>query len=142
MRSFELAIAIEVAPDALWGAVTDVAHYPEWNPVIRRVGGVLAPGNRLRCQLSLRGRTRPFVCRFEALTPPVRVTFSKAFIARWLFTVEHHLEVLPFKANLTVFQQRWVARGALAFALWPRVRRMLSQFEPMNRALRDHLEGR
>jgi uncharacterized protein YndB with AHSA1/START domain len=142
MRSFELAIAIEAPPDALWRAITAVAQYPKWNPVIRRVDGVFAPGNRLRCQLSLGGRTRPFVCRFVALTPPVRVTFSKVFLARWLFTVEHHLEVLPFKANLSVFQQRWVARGALAFALWPRLRRRLPQFKPMNLALRDQLEGR
>jgi len=48
-------IVIDAGAERVWGVLTDFASYPEWNPMIRRASGELAPGRRTGTSLRAGG---------------------------------------------------------------------------------------
>lgn len=49
-------IVIDAGAERVWGVLTDFASYPEWNPMIRRASGELAPGRRLELHFEPAGQ--------------------------------------------------------------------------------------
>ena len=45
----EITATIEIAapPEQVWAVLTDLASYPQWNPLFRKVSGQLSPGSRI-----------------------------------------------------------------------------------------------
>ena len=44
MRSFVAAVSIRASREQVWPILTDIAAYPEWNPVIGRLEGEIVHG--------------------------------------------------------------------------------------------------
>jgi hypothetical protein len=47
----EMDIAIQAAPETIWGILADFSAYPEWNPYIHSVRGTVAPESDIEMDL-------------------------------------------------------------------------------------------
>lgn len=47
---------IDAPPERVWAVLVDIAHYPEWNPFVRRFEGAIAVGERITVELQVPGR--------------------------------------------------------------------------------------
>jgi len=128
--------------ERVWDVLTDFDGYPQWNPFIRRIDGVLAP----RARLSVRihppaGRAitfRPVVLRVE---PDRHLSWRGRTLIPGLFDGEHVFEIAPAAAGHVRFVHRETFRGLLV----PLLKRMLETttrrgFELMNAALKERVE--
>ena len=84
MRGLRPEIDIDASAEHVWAALTDFAAFPEWNPFIRRIEGMLAVGSRLEVSLGASG-TKPMTFRPTVL----RVDPNREL--RWLGRVGHRL---------------------------------------------------
>lgn len=142
MKELHTEIEIAARPAQVWRALTDVAAYAAWNPLLPEIRGTLAVGERLRVQLRQLGRTltiKPTIVRLE----PERVlTWRGSLPVPGMFTGEHSFEVHPLDGGRTRFHQ-WEKFSGL---LIPLMSRMLDGgtrrgFEDMNRALKARAES-
>jgi hypothetical protein len=140
-----LRTEIDIAASAarVWDVLTDFAAYPEWNPFIRRIEGILAP----RCRLLVRiqppgGRAmtfRPTVLRVE---PERELAWRGRTLVPGLFDGEHHFRLEPRGGDSV----RFVHGENFSGALVPLLRRTLETttrqgFEAMNAALKTRAES-
>lgn len=107
-------ITIHASPERVWQVIADTAHYPEWNPVIVRLEGVLKPGETIEFEnQDLKGRRmviRPTVLRAEEGTE-LR-WLGHLWIPR-LFDGEHYFTLTPTPEGHTLLQHGENFRGAL-----------------------------
>ena len=47
MREIRTEVEICASPEKVWGALTDLDAYAEWNPFIKKWGGAIAVGGKL-----------------------------------------------------------------------------------------------
>jgi hypothetical protein len=136
-------IDITAPAERVWDVLTDFATYPQWNPFIRQVDGVLAPRARLRV------RIRPPGGRVMTFRPTVlRVEDGRHFSWRGrtfvpgLFDGEHAFEVEPAAKGRVRFVHAEVFRGLLVPLLARTLRTRTRQgFEAMNAALKTRVEA-
>ena len=79
----EISAAIEIAatPERVWAVLTDLASYPQWNPVFREASGQVAVGS----QITLTS-TQPVTG--TTMTVKVKVlTAEPAAELRWVWSV-------------------------------------------------------
>lgn len=69
MKTINTEIEIHASAERVWGLLTDFAHFPQWNPFIRRISGEARAGARLEAFLQppgARGMTfHPVVLKAE-----------------------------------------------------------------------------
>jgi hypothetical protein len=68
VRSFEAGTRIDAGPAEVWGALTDVGTWRDWNSGVDRVEGRVALGEPLTVHATMI-RTRPFVVTVTELRP-------------------------------------------------------------------------
>ena len=141
---FALHTEIEVrAPAALvWDVLTDFAAFPEWNPLIRRIDGVLAPRARLLVRMKPPGGRamtfRPTVLRVE---PERHFAWRGRTLLPGVFDGEHSFTIEPGARSV-----RFVHEETFSGALVPFLRGSLDRatragFQAMNAALRTRAES-
>ena len=52
MKQLHTEIEIDASAKRVWELLTDFASYLEWNPYIRSISGLPAPGERLQARLA------------------------------------------------------------------------------------------
>lgn len=137
-------IDITAPAERVWDVLTDFEAYPQWNPFIRQIGGVLAPRARLRVQI------RPPGGRAMTFQPIVlRVEDGRHFSWRGrtfvpgLFDGEHAFDVEPVAEGRVRFIHAEMFRGLLVPLLARTLRTTTRQgFEAMNAALKTRVEAR
>jgi hypothetical protein len=136
-------IVIDAGAERVWGVLTDFASYPEWNPMIRRASGELAPGRRLELHFEPAGQKgRDF--------KPKLLVVERGRELRWrgnpgfpgVFDSEHYFVLEPRDGQATHLVQGMDCRG-LAVPLMAKWADKSSRgpFEEMNRALKVRAEG-
>jgi hypothetical protein len=139
-----LRTEIDIAAPAarVWDVLTDFAAFPQWNPFIRRIDGVLAPRSRLVVRIQPPGGRpmtfRPTVLRVE---PERELAWRGRTFVPGLFDGEHVFTLEPRGASV-----RFVHGETFSGLLVPVLRRSLETttrqgFEAMNRALKARVEG-
>src|SRR6185369_2565625 len=80
--TFEMACAIEcnihATPERIWALLTDAEGFPRWNSTVTRVGGKIAPGERLELEVPL-SPGRKFKPRVTAFEPSKSMQWSDGF---------------------------------------------------------------
>jgi hypothetical protein len=141
MLSLRTEIDIAAPPAAVWDVLTDFESFPEWNPFIRRIEGVLAPRARLLVRIQPPGGRamsfRPTVLRLE---PERELAWRGRTLLPGLFDGEHLLALDPLGAGVR-FRHSENFSGVLV----PLLRRSLETttrrgFEAMNAALKARVE--
>jgi hypothetical protein len=68
MRSFEASTRIGASPEVVWGLLTDVGGWRDWDSGVDRVDGRVALGERLTIHATMI-RTRPFSVTVTEIRP-------------------------------------------------------------------------
>ena len=141
---FALHTEIDVAAPAgrVWNVLTDFAKFPDWNPFILRIDGILTPRARLAVKIQPPGGRamtfRPTVLRVE---PDRHFAWRGRTILPGLFDGEHSFTLEPRPGGVRVAHDE-----TFSGVLVPLLRRSLDTttrqgFGAMNAALKARVEG-
>lgn len=142
-KEIKTSIVINATAAEVWSVLTDFASYPQWNPFLKSITGVVKTGNRIVARIEppeAKGMTfKPKVLAFEE---------NKEF--RWighllfpgLFDGEHIFELVTNADGSITFIQREKFKGILV----PLFKKMLdlntvNGFNLMNTALKERVEN-
>jgi hypothetical protein len=142
MHEIVTEVVLEASAERVWQVVTNLDAYSGWNPVLRRVRGRLAIGQRLTVvRIGAHGREiveRPTVVRYR----PVRELRWRTRLALpWLLDTERVFRVESLGPVRTRFLH-WQSRSGLLSLLLLGVSQATTRehFEVMNLALKAHVE--
>jgi len=142
MMTLRTEIDIAAPAARVWDVLTDFTAYPDWNPFLRKVGGVLGPRLRLEVRIQPPGGRaltfRPTVLRVE---PERELAWRGRTVVPGLFDGEHVFRLEPRGAEAVHFVHLEHFSGVLV----PLLRRSLETtthrgFEAMNAALKARAE--
>jgi len=90
-------IEIEAPPSAVWRVLTDLRHYPEWNPFIVSASGALETDGRLSLTTvePESNRERSFRARILKCEPEHELRFLYHSLMKGLLDHEHFLVLTP-----------------------------------------------
>ena len=137
----EISAAIEIAatPERVWAVLTDLASYPQWNPVFREASGQVAVGNRITLM-----STQPVTG--QTMTVKVKVlTVEPATELRWVSSV---LGLMTSKRSFTLspanggtrLMQTQTYRGLFTRFPPKTVIRIQTSFDAINQAIKQRAE--
>jgi uncharacterized protein YndB with AHSA1/START domain len=76
MTTVSAATWIDAPPEAVWAVLTDLARYPEWNPLFTAATGDLAAGRRITLhRADGDGPRHPVRARVTAVTPAAELSW-------------------------------------------------------------------
>ena len=141
MKQLHSEVLIEAGTAEVWAVLTDFARYPEWNPFLVRVAGVLERGGRLRVTLAPPGG------RQITIRPEITELATAGVLEWWghlgvrgIFDGRHRFELHPTGAGT-----RLVHSETFTGALVPLFARSLDRgtaagFALMNTAIKARAE--
>ncbi|MEQ8967616.1 MAG: SRPBCC domain-containing protein [Azospirillaceae bacterium] len=142
-KTVETAVEIAAPPEAVWAVLADFGSYGDWNPLIRRVDGRPAVGERLDIQLSPGARNARFPAEvLEAEAP--RALVWRGRMAGGLVTGTHWMRLSPAGDGGvgTRLEHGETFSGPLALLLGRRLTDGARLgFQAMNRAVKARAEG-
>jgi hypothetical protein len=142
MKELRSEIEIEASAERVWQLLTDFAHFPQWNPFIRRASGDVRRGQRLEVNIQPSGANgmtfRPTVLKAE---PNRELRWIGHLLIPGLFDGEHIFIIEPLGTNRVRFIQREIFTGLLV-PLFAKGLDTDTQrgFEEMNQALKAQAE--
>ncbi len=141
-RSFVTSVQVEADTEVVWEVLSDLRSYEEWNPMIRRASGELAPGSVLRVHFEPQGtRGHDFRPRITVVDPPRELRWTAFLRLPGVFDFEHYWELEPAAGGGTKLRHGLVLRGLLAPLLWNYMERTSrAPFEAMNLAHKERAE--
>ena len=141
MKTVSAAIQIDAPPMAVWAILTDLACYPEWNPLFPEAAGDVRVGERI----TLKSR-HPANGRLMTVKPRIVVAETGAEL-RWaarlpgIMSGEHSF-VLRAAGGGTRLVQSETFRGLLAAISGRSMAGTEASFRALNEALRQRAEAR
>jgi len=75
MLSYEATTTINTRPEAIWNILTDAPNYPNWDPNMIRLEGVIAKGNQVKAFTKL-DPNRVFPATVTVFEPNKHMTWS------------------------------------------------------------------
>ena len=119
----ETQIAIDAPPERVWAVVADFARYPEWNPFILEVIGVVREGASVRYRFEFpRGVRIWAAATVLRYAPGKELLWEAHFLSSRVFSGAHHFKVLPGGDRGTVFLHGELFSGLLSPLAWPLIR--------------------
>jgi hypothetical protein len=135
-------IEIDAAPTRVWGILTDLAGYPDWNPFIVSSTGTVAAGERLINRLEPPGG--------KALTfKPTVTEVDEGRVFEWLgrlglpglFDGRHRFELVPCGDGTRLVQTESFTGLLVPFLRTSLNTKTLAGFRSMNAALKARAEA-
>ncbi|MFN8637533.1 MAG: SRPBCC domain-containing protein [Chloroflexota bacterium] len=135
-------IIIDAPAERVWQALADFPAYSEWNPLIRRVGGNLAPNARLSVTLAgSDGSERTAHPTVVHLRPGREIRWRDRPGVPWLMDTESSFKIEPLGAEQVRFVHWQATSGLLALFLGASSDgRLRERLEAMNEALKRQAE--
>jgi len=92
MKEIITEININVEPEKVWKIIIDIEDYPNWNPLIRKLSGNLAVGNKLEALFQAPGlKARTFKVTLVKLNTNTEFRWlGKLGGMGWLFSGDHY----------------------------------------------------
>ncbi|MHB8895627.1 MAG: SRPBCC family protein [Candidatus Geothermincolia bacterium] len=136
-------IEISAGAERVWEVLTDLASYPEWNPMIRKASGELVVGGRLALHFEPAGQKgRDFRPRLLVVEPHTELRWLGNPGFPGMFMSEHYFILEPRGEGTTRLVHGMDCRG-LAVPLLAKWAEKSSRgpFEEMNESLKERSEG-
>ena len=145
----EVTTTIEIAapPEAVWAVLADLASYPQWHPVFRKVSGQLVPGSKLTITSTIPSSGRTMTVRVTVVTAEPGAELR--WVSRLLgITISERQFLLSPVAGGTSLVQAETYRGLggggghggrSTLAL---IERIQGTFESINEAIKQQAEAR
>ncbi len=139
-ETISTAIEIDAAPERVWAVLTDLASYPEWHPVYRKVDGQALAGSRIRIESThpRSGNSVSFKVTVLTAEPPSELTWRHS-TAGLMFGV--HSFVLSPIAGGTQLVQSETYRGLFSRFPPKTIGRIQANFEAINEAIKAQAES-
>src|SRR5215218_3145144 len=132
---------IDAPPERVWRALTDLASYPAWNPLLVEATGELHEGGRVQVKAaspSGSGKRLGFTATVVEVLPGRRLMWKGG--VRGLLHGEHFFEVTP-EGTGTRFAQGEQFTGVLSLLMGAGLRRKLERaYAGMNDALAERVK--
>jgi hypothetical protein len=145
MRTISATVDIAAPPDQVWGVLTDLDRYPEWNPFIQSASGRLAEGATLTLGLvPAQGRAMTFRPRVLAVQPGVLLRWLGRLIVPGLFDGTHQFALEDMGGDTRLTQSETFT-GVLVPFTGTTISRTEGDFRALNQALKqraEHAAGR
>lgn len=143
MKELRTSIEIDATPERVWDVLMDFESYPEWNPFITSLTGVVEPGGRIAADLEPpEGKAmtiKPTVLRVE---PTRELRWLGRLGLPRIFDGEHIFELTPTDDGGTHLVHREEFRGVLVSPLLAWVGKPTrAGFVAMNEALKVRAEA-
>lgn len=62
MADYRIDKSISASPETIWQILLDAPSYPEWNPAVHKIEGVIAPDEKLELTATVNPK-RPFTLK-------------------------------------------------------------------------------
>ena len=141
----QIRTEIEINAPALrvWEILTDFASYPQWNPFILEVKGVVSPGATVPYRFEfprggLRIWARAKILKFE---PEKELRWAAHFLTPRVFNGEHYFAITSTSGSSSVFRHGEIFSGLTVPLVWPILRaKGPDAYESLNKALKQRAE--
>jgi hypothetical protein len=132
-------VTIKASPERVWGILTDVQRYPEWNPFFVRATGQLRPDESLDVTMQPVGKdAQSFSPKVLDVRPGRRLTWRGRLVMPGLFDGTHYFMLEPLCDGRVRFVQLEHFSGLLVpFASFDPYRQ---GWLKMNQALKERAE--
>ena len=113
MKELRTEIEIQASPEKVWQILTDLAKYPEWNPLITRAIGKATVGARVDITVPSGSKEMILHCTVAKAEPNRELCWKYHVILPNLFRGEHSFIVEPMGTNRVRFVDREIFNGLL-----------------------------
>lgn len=122
--AYAVAIDVRATPERIWGLLTDAQAFPRWNSTVSRIGGDIAPGNRLELQVPI-APNRTFKPRVAEFEPCRRMVWRDGMAP--MFTGVRTFTLTPNGSGMT----RFAMAETFAGLMLPLIKGSLPDFGPV-----------
>jgi hypothetical protein len=141
MRELRRQIEIDAPASVVWGVLTDIRAYSDWNPFMRRLEGDLREGSKLDVRIEPPGaRPMSFKPTVLQVEPERELRWLGRFLVPGLLDGEHSLRVEPIGEGRSRFTQAERFRGVLVRLFTSTLDKTETGFDQMNHALKERAE--
>jgi hypothetical protein len=143
MHEIRTEIEIAATPARIWSILTDFIAYPQWNPFIRSIKGVVKTGERLTAFIQpTGGKGMTFRPTVLVALPNQEFRWRGHFLLPGIFDGEHYFQIEPIAPGRVRFIQGEKFSGILvALAKSSLEGETKSGFIAMNQALKVQAEA-
>jgi hypothetical protein len=136
-------IEIEAPPSRVWEVLSDFSRYPDWNPFILAVKGVVQQGAKIDYRFEfprgIRIWTPAEILTFE---PGKELRWAAHFLSPKLFNGDHHFVIEPVNGTRSRFHHGEIFTGLLLPVILPLLRKDGPQiYQALNVALKQRVEA-
>jgi hypothetical protein len=142
VRELRTEIEIQASPEKVWGILTDLASYTDWNPFIHRAVGTIALDEQITMYYGTPGTKEGTLhCTVRACVPNQELRWSWRILVPALYTGEHSFVIEPLGAGRVRFVDREVFSGLLSPLFAGQIDTSSRRgFEAMDQALKARAE--
>lgn len=134
---YETAIEIAAPADKVWGVLTDLPAYPEWEPNITRVDGQISQGAKITIHTRLSARAFPV--KVSQLDPPHQMVWTGG-MPLGLFKGVRTFKLSPSGEGVN-FSMVEVFSGPLLGLISKSMPDLSESFEQFSQALKERAEA-
>jgi hypothetical protein len=140
MKIISAAIEIGAPPMTVWTVITDLGHYPEWNPLFREASGEIAVGQRitLRSVHPANGRMMTVKPKIIVVEPGVELRWAAGLPG--IIGGEHSFALSTRRGGTRLVQSE-TFRGLLAPFSGKTMGNTSTSFRELNEALKKRAEA-
>jgi hypothetical protein len=139
MRSYEASSMIEADPATIWGVLTDVSKWPDWDSGIERVEGTAAPGKTLKVFPKV-NPGRAFSLKVTEFTPARSMRWTGG-MPLGLFKGMRTFSLSPQSGGTTKFTMREEFSGPLLPLIWRSMPDLGPSFDQFANGLKQRAEN-
>lgn len=137
------SIEINASAEKVWQVLTDVDHYPDWNPFITKVIGVPTHGQDLEITIHPpESRSLTFFPKVLNVEEGKELRWKGRLFFDGIFDGEHVFEIEPINDQKVRFTQREHFSGFFVRFFGRALGKTRLGFEEMNQALKREAETR
>jgi hypothetical protein len=140
MTDISTTIEIAASPEQVWAVLTDLASYPQWNPLFREASGQLTAGGRvtLKSAHPVSGRIMTVKVKVLAAEPATELRWVSSLPG--IMTGEHTFTLSPASGGTRLVQAE-TYRGLLARFSATAISRTQASFQSLNEAIKQRAEN-
>jgi hypothetical protein len=137
----EISAAIEIAatPERVWAVLTDLASYPQWNPVFREASGQVAVGNRITLTSTQPVTGHTMTVKVKVLTAEPATELRWVSSALGLMTSRRSFTLSPVNGGTRLMQTQ-TYRGLFTRFPPKTISRIQTSFDAINQAIKQRAE--
>jgi hypothetical protein len=137
----EISADIEIAatPERVWAVLTDLASYPQWNPVFRQASGQVAVGNRITLTSTQPETGHTMTVKVKVLTAEPATELRWVSSVLGLMTSKRSFRLSPANGGTRLMQTQ-TYRGLFTRFPPKTVIRIQTSFDAINQAIKQRAE--